>query len=70
MARDIARNRRVSTATVYREAVEQYLSGYGKVQSLKEAWRKIESSEAKIRDLERQNRELEARIRGLERQSR
>lgn len=56
MIKDIARNRKVSAATVYREAIEQYLSSYGKVQSLKEAWRKIEILEQRVRDLERQSR--------------
>lgn len=53
MLRDIAKNRGVKDAVVYREMVEQYLSRYSTIPSLSEIARQVEKHEKKINDFER-----------------
>jgi len=50
---DIARNRKKTKASVYREAITDYISTYSNIPSLKEVWRKLESVNVRLDNLER-----------------
>ena len=51
MLQDLARNRGVKDAVIYREAVEQYISSYSTIPSLKELDRHVQRLEKTIADI-------------------
>jgi len=53
MAMDIAKNRGVSVAQIYREALEEYLSGYSTIPSLKIVAQQVEKIQIKLDGIER-----------------
>ena len=53
MLQDVARNRGVKDAVVYREMVEQYLSTYSTIPSLKQINNQVQKHEEKITQIER-----------------
>ena len=53
MIRDIARNRKEKDAVILREALEQYLSTYSQIPTLKSLWNQVERHEKRLNDLEK-----------------
>lgn len=53
MVRDLAKNRGVSVAVIYREALEEYLSGYSTIPSLKTVAQQVERMQRKVDEHER-----------------
>ena len=53
MIRDIARNLKKSEATILREALEQYLSGYTQIPTLKALWNQVERHEKDIFEIKK-----------------
>jgi len=53
MLQDVAHNRGVKDAVVYREMVEQYLSTYSTIPSLKQINNQVQKHEEKINKIER-----------------
>ncbi len=53
MAKDIARNRGVKDAVIYREAIEQYLSGFSTIPSLKELDRQVQNIQKEVNDIKK-----------------
>lgn len=53
MIEDIAKNRGVSDSAVYREALEEYLSGYSTIPSLKIVAQQVEELQRKVDEMER-----------------
>lgn len=53
MAKDIARNRGCSDSEIYREALEQYLSGYSTIPSLKVVAKQVEEMQRRLNEVER-----------------
>lgn len=53
MIKDISRNQGKKEAEIYRDAIEQYLSGYSMIPTLKELWNQIEKHEKRLNDIEK-----------------
>ena len=53
MLQDIAKNRGVKDAVVYREMVEQYLSGYSTIPSLKQLDAQVQTIQKRLDGIER-----------------
>lgn len=53
MLQDIARNRGVKHAVVYREMVEQFLSGFSTIPSIKQVAAQVDKHEKKLNQIER-----------------
>ena len=53
MAMDIAKNRGVPDSVIYREALEEYLSGYSTIPSLKIVAQQVEKIQIKLDGIER-----------------
>ncbi|GAF69610.1 unnamed protein product [marine sediment metagenome] len=53
MAMDIAKNRGVPDSVIYREALEEYLSGYSTIPSLKIVAQQVEKMQRKLNEIER-----------------
>ena len=53
MIKDIAHNKGVKEAEIYREALEQYLSSYSTIPTLKALWNQLERHEKRLNDIEK-----------------
>ena len=53
MIRDIAHNRGVKEADIYRQALEDYLSTFSQIPTLKALWNQVERHEKRLNDIEK-----------------
>jgi len=53
MIKDIAHNKGVKEAAIYREALEQYLGSYSTIPTLKQLWNQVEKHEKRLNDIEK-----------------
>lgn len=53
MLQDLAKNRGVKDAVIYREAVEQFISSYSTIPSLKEVYRQVETHERELTEIKK-----------------
>lgn len=53
MVKDLARNRGVKEADIYRQALEDYLSTFSQLPTFKALWNQVEKHEKRLNDIER-----------------